>query len=101
MKRTKTTQITSEDNLLKFTKTIKYKISNGFEIVESNDKLPFAVLCKKRKKINHDSNLLLSCITFGVWALAWAFMCCGSSKEKTILIAIDEDGNTFVDKCYS
>jgi len=88
------TRITSEENLQKFTQALKDKINKGFEIEERNDKLPFAVLSKKRKKVNHNFNLLLSWITFGIWYYV-------SSKEKRILIAIDEDGNTFEDKCYN
>jgi hypothetical protein len=95
----KITQITSEKNLLKFKIALKNKISKGFEIEEINDKLPFAVLLKRGKKVNHNLNLLLSCITFGIWSLAWVYLCCVSSKEKRVLIAIDEDGNTFEDKC--
>lgn len=101
MKRMKTTQITSEENLLKYTKALKDKINKGFEIEEKNDKLPFAVLFKKRKKVNHNFNLLLSCITFGIWSLAWFYQCRVSSKEKRVLIAIDEEGNTFEDNCYN
>lgn len=101
MKRMKITQITSEENLQKFTQALKDKISKGFEIEERNDKLPFAVLSKKSKKVNHNFNLLLSCITFGLWSLPWIYFCCVSSKEKRVLIAIDEDGNTFEDKCYN
>lgn len=97
MKRMKITQITSEENLVKFTNVLKDKINKGFEIEERNDKLPFAVLSKKRKKVNHHFNLVLSCITLGMWSLVWRI----SSKDKRILVAIDEDGNTFVDKCYS
>ncbi|EIA08048.1 hypothetical protein [Flavobacterium frigoris] len=94
-------KITNEENLLKFTKALKDKMSKGFEIEERNDKLPFAVLSKKGKKVNHDFNLVLSCITLGVWSFAWIYQCCVSSKEERVLIAIDEDGNTFEDKCYN
>jgi hypothetical protein len=33
--------------------------------------------------------------------LAWMYQCCISSKQKTILIALDEDGNVFEEKCYN
>jgi len=94
-------KITTEENLLRFTKALKDKINKGFEIEERNDKLPFAVLSRKSKKVNHNGNLLLCCITFGLWSLVWLYQCCISSKVKTILIAIDEDGNIFEDICYS
>lgn len=97
----KITQISNEENLAKFTNALKAKMSKGFEIEERNDKLPFAVLSRKRKKVNHNFNLLLSCITFGAWSLPWIYQCYVSSKEIRILIAIDEDGNTFEDKCYN
>lgn len=99
MKRTQKIQVTSEENLRKFTEALKEKINKGFEIEERNDKLPFAVLSKKRKKVNHNFNLLLSCMTFGLWSLPYIYLCCVSSNEKRILIAIDEDGNAFEDKC--
>jgi hypothetical protein len=94
-------KITTEENIIRFTKALKDKINKGFEIEERNDKLPFAVLSKKSKKVNHNYNLLLLCITFGLWALAWMYQCCISSKQKTILIALDEDGNVFEEKCYN
>lgn len=90
----------SEEDLQKFKKALKDKINKGFQIEERNDQLPFAVLSKKRKKINHNFNLLLSCITLGLWSFAWVYLCCVSSKERRILIAIDEDGNAFEDKCF-
>lgn len=101
MKSTEITKITSEKNLIKFKTALKDKVNKGFKIEEINDKLPFAILSKRGKKVNHNFNLLLSFITLGIWSLAWVYLCCVSSKEKRILIAIDEDGNTFEDKCYN
>lgn len=93
--------LTPEENFSKFSKILKKKINNGFTIVERNDKLPFAVLTKKRKKVNHNFNFLISCITFGLWSLPWFYMTCVSNKDKVILVALDEDGNPFEDKCFN
>jgi hypothetical protein len=101
MNSTKTTQISSADSLLAFKKVIKNKINKGFEIEERNDKLPFAVLFRKGKKVNHKFNLFLFLLTLGLWSPVWVYLCYVSLGEKRILIAIDEDGNTFEDKCYN
>lgn len=93
--------ITPEDNFSKFTEILREKVNNGFTVVERNDKLPFAVLSKKRKKVNHNFNFLISCLTFGLWSLPWFYLSFVSNKEKVILIAIDEDGNPFEDKCFN
>lgn len=99
MKSIEITKITTEKNLLKFKIALKDKVNKGFKIEEINDKLPFAILSKREKKVNYNFNLFLSFITLGIWSLAWVYLCCVSSKEKRLLIAIDEDGNTFEDKC--
>ena len=93
--------LTPEDNFYKFSKILKKKLNNGFTIVERNDKLPFAVLSKKGKKVNHNFNFLISCITFGLWSLPWFYLWCVSYKDKVILIALDEDGKPFEDKCFN
>jgi ABC-type microcin C transport system permease subunit YejB len=96
-----TAQITSEENLLKFKKALKDKVNQGFEIEERNDKLPFAVLFRKAKKVNHIFNLRLFFLTLGLWSLVWVYLVWVSLGEKRILIAIDEDGNAFEDKCFN
>jgi hypothetical protein len=40
-------------------------------------------------------------MTLGVWSVGWIYVTYVSSKEKNIVIAIDEDGNTFEEKCYT
>ncbi|MFE3866712.1 hypothetical protein ACFX5E_01330 [Flavobacterium sp. LS2P90] len=93
-------QITSEDNLQKYSNIIANKISNGFVIEERNDKLPFAVLSKDGKAVDHGFNFLICCVTLGLWTIPWIYQTYVSSKEKKILVAIDEDGNTFEENCY-
>ena len=44
----------NEENLLKFSKAIANKVHNGFKIIERNDKLPFAVLLKEGKEVDHN-----------------------------------------------
>lgn len=97
----KTIQLNSStENRNDYINTLANRIHNGFEIVENNDKLPFAVLSKKGVKVNHSINFILFCATLGLWSLPWIYIS-HSSKEKKIIIAIDEDGRTFEEKCYN
>ena len=90
-----------DENMATFSKILKKKMDKGFLIEERNDKLPFAVLLKKGIKVNHNRNFIFSCATFGLWFIPWVYQSFVSSREKRILIAIDEDGNAFEDKCYN
>jgi hypothetical protein len=91
----------AEKNLLKFLKVVANKMQNGFKVIERNDKLPFAVLLKEGKEVDHNLNFMIFCATFGLWTLPWIYKSQVASKPKMILVAIDEDGNTFEEKCYS
>ena len=91
----------NEESLQQFTSILANKIHHGFTIIEKNDSLPFAVLSKNRKEVDHRLNFLLCCMTLGVWSVGWIYITYVSSKEKNIVIAIDEDGNTFEEKCYT
>lgn len=91
---------TNKDNLIKFSSIVKDKTNNGFIVLERNDKLPYAVLLKKKKKVDHLFNFWIFCATLGLWSIAWIYTTQVSSKAKKILIAIDEDGNPFEEKCY-
>jgi hypothetical protein len=93
--------LTKEEDIIKFSKILKEKIDKGFVIEERNDKLPFAVLSKKGIKVNHNINFIFSCATLGLWSIPWMYQSFISSREKRILVAIDEDGNAFEDKCFS
>lgn len=90
----------NQDKLNLFTKIISDKIKNGFVVVERNDKLPFTVLYKEGKKVNHSLNFLACCVTLGMWSLPWLYLTQVVSKDKKVLIAIDEDGNIFEENCY-
>lgn len=89
-----------QDKLNQFTEIISNKIKDGFIVVERNDKLPFTVLYKEGKKINHPLNFLAFCVTLGMWSLPWLYLSQYVSKDKKILVAIDEDGNVFQENCY-
>jgi len=97
----KNQELTNDENKIKFSKILKEKINKGFVIEERNDKLPFAVLSKKGMKVNHNVNFLFSCVTLGLWSIPWMYRSFVSSRDQRILVAIDEDGNTFEDKCYN
>lgn len=90
----------SEENLQDFYTRISSKISAGFIIKEKNDKLPFAVLSRKPRTINHSLNFILFCLTLGLWSVIWVYLTFFYAKEKRIIIAIDEEGNTFEEVCY-
>lgn len=94
-------QFTNDKNLRQYTNTLANKMHKGFVFVERNEKLPFTVLSKKGVKVNHSINFMIFCVTLGLWIFPWIYMSNISSKEKKILIAIDEDGNTFEQKCYN
>ncbi|HJS01372.1 MAG TPA: hypothetical protein VJ780_10595 [Flavobacterium sp.] len=90
----------NEAENLKLSAVLKQKIEKGFIVEELNNKMPFAVLSKKPTKVNHHLNFWISCATFGLWSIPWVYQSYKAKKEEKILIGVDEDGNTFVDKCY-
>ncbi|MEM8520842.1 hypothetical protein [Flavobacterium sp. PL12] len=87
-------------DLAKFSSFLNKKTNNGFVVLERNDKLPYAILMKSKKKVDHISNFFIFCATLGLWSIAWIYISQVSSKAKKILIAIDEDGNAFEEKCF-
>lgn len=89
----------STQELTKFTESINSKVEEGFIIEEKNDSLPFAVLTKKRKRVNHKLNFKLSCVTLGMWSFVWLYLS-HISKEKKIVVGLDEDGNVFQENCF-
>lgn len=90
----------NQDKLNLFTKVIANKIQNGFVVVERNDKLPFTILYKEGIKVNHSLNFLVCCVTLGMWSLPWLYLTQVVSKDKKVLIAIDEEGKIFEENCY-
>jgi hypothetical protein len=93
-------QFINQDRLNLFTKVISNKIKDGFVVVERNEKMPFTVMYKEGKKINHGLNFLVSCATLGMWALPWLYLTQVVAKDKKVLIAIDEEGIVFEENCY-
>jgi predicted transcriptional regulator len=77
-----TYQFTNKKSLDQFYEMISAKKRNGFVVVEHNEKLPYVVLSKEKKAIKHSLIVTLS-------------------RKKNILVAVDEDGNLFEDKCLS
>ena len=96
-----TYQFTDEKTLDKFYKMISAKTRNGFVIVEHNEKLPYVVLSKEKKAVKQTFHLLLTCLTFGLWSVVWIYLIITLSRKQSILVAVDEDGNLFEDKCLS
>nr|WP_199000699.1 hypothetical protein [Flavobacterium sp. ASV13] len=96
-----TYQFTNEKTLNQFHEMISAKKRNGFVIVEQNEKLPYVVLSKEKKAIKHTLHLFLTCLTLGLWSVVWIYLVITLSQKKSILVAVDEDGNLFEDKCLS
>ncbi|CAC9973819.1 hypothetical protein DBB36_21500 [Flavobacterium sp. WLB] len=96
-----TYQFTNDKTLDQFYKMISAKTRNGFVIVEHNEKLPYVVLCREKKVIKHFLHLFLTCLTFGIWSIVWIYLIVTLSRKQNILVAVDEDGNLFEDKCLS
>lgn len=94
-------QLTSQKSYDTFSKKISSKINEGFKIIEQNNKLPYAVLSKEKKDTNHPLHFFLSCITLGIWIIVWIYLILMDSPKKEILVAIDEDGNVFEEKCQA
>jgi hypothetical protein len=92
---------TNNKNLEQFYEMISAKTRNGFVIVEHNEKLPYVVLSKEKKTVKHLFHLVLTCLTFGLWSIVWIYLIVTLSKKENILVAVDEDGNLFEDKCLS
>ena len=93
-------QYSSDKSLQDFYKRVSSKISTGYKVTKRNDKLPFAILSREARRINHSFNFVLFCLTLGLWSIVWLYLTFVYGREKRILIAIDEDGKTFVDSCY-
>nr|WP_315155010.1 hypothetical protein [uncultured Flavobacterium sp.] len=95
----KNNQAIHQEDLTIFTESINSKLEEGFIIEERNDALPFAVLSKRKKRVDHKLNFRLSCVTLGVWSIVWLYLS-HISKAKKIVVGLDEDGNVFQENCY-
>jgi hypothetical protein len=95
----KRSQLKNDENFRNFSNSIANKIREGFTLEERNDKLPFAILSKEGKRVNHPLNFFIFCITLGLWSVAWIYLSY-VSRAKKILVALDEDGNVFQENCY-
>lgn len=93
-------QLVNENNLQLFSNLISNKLNNGFILEERNDKLFFAVLSKGERAIDHSFNFIIFIFTFGLWSVAWLYLTLEYSKPKKILVAIDEEGIPFEEKCF-
>ncbi|PXY41696.1 hypothetical protein DMB65_07050 [Flavobacterium cheongpyeongense] len=94
----KSYQLTNKKDFARFQQTLSDKIRNGFIIIEKNDKLPYVVLSKEKKQINSSFHLALVLATLGLWSIIWLYLVI-SLRKKKILVALDEDGNVFEEKC--
>lgn len=96
----KSYQLTNEKDFAKFQQILSNKIQNGFIVIEKNDKLPYVVLSKEKKQLNSSLQLNLVFATIGLWSIVWLYLRI-SLRKKQILVALDEDGNVFEEKCLS
>jgi hypothetical protein len=88
-----------EQSLQVFSNMISNKVHKGFTLEERNDEFLFAVLSKGGKVVNHGLNFIIFCLTLGLWSFAWLYLTFEASKQKKVLVAIDEDGFPFEEKC--
>ena len=95
----KNTTLITETSFRNFSKKRSDKIRAGFKVVEYNDKLPYVVLSKESRHLNHSLHFQLFWITVGIWSIVWIYLTLSHTSKKEILIAIDEDGNVFEEKC--
>ncbi|KAF2516113.1 hypothetical protein [Flavobacterium foetidum] len=96
-----TYQFTNQRSMARFYERIAAKKRNGFVVTEYSEKLPYVVLSKEKQTVNHSLHLFMSCMTLGLWIVIWIFLILKFSRKKDILLAVDEDGNLFEDKCLS
>ncbi len=94
-------QFTSISSFDKFQQALSSKIRNGFVIIEQNDKLPYVVLSRKKKQIDYTFHILMTLATLGFWSVVWFYEIITAHQKKDILVAVDEDGNVFEEKCFS
>ena len=97
----KSYQLTNEKDFAKFQQILSNKIQNGFNKKKKNDKLPYVVLSKEKKQIDSSLQLTLVFATLGLWSIVWFYLIISLSRKKQILVALDEDGNVFEEKCLS
>lgn len=95
----KNSQLNQEQSLQVFSNMISNKVRNGFTLEERNDELLFAVLSKGGKVVNHSLNFIIFCLTLGLWSFAWLYLTIEASKQKKVLVAIDEYGVPFEERC--
>gem|GEM_PF-472939 len=91
--------LSQEQSLQVFSNMISNKVHNGFTLEERNDEFLFAVLSKGGKVVNHGLNFIIFCLTLGLWSFAWLYLTIEASKQKKVLVAIDEDGFPFEERC--
>jgi hypothetical protein len=89
-----------QNRLNLFTKVVSNKIRDGFVIVERNEKMPFTILYKEGRKVDHKLYFFVSCATLGLWTIPWLYNSKVTARDKKIMIAIDEDGRVFEENCY-
>ncbi|MRX39787.1 hypothetical protein GJU43_10920 [Flavobacterium sp. LC2016-23] len=95
----KKNKLSKEQSFQIFSSMISKKVRNGFTLEERNDEFLFAVLSRGGKVVNHGLNFIIFCLTLGLWSFAWLYLTIEASKQKKILVAIDEDGLPFEERC--
>jgi hypothetical protein len=70
------------------------QISQGYRIESQSDTMAVIVY---GHRVNHILHFIVGIFTFGIWWLAWIFMCIvGGEKRK--LLTVDEYGNVTLQK---
>ena len=70
------------------------EVGGGWHVESQTDYQ--AVLVRPATRINHVLHLLLTLITFGLWAIVWIFLAITHKRERHRVILVDGFGNVTV-----
>lgn len=85
---------TSDERKELMARTIAGQIANGGRVESQSD---FQAVLVKGKKVNHVLHLILTLVTFSLWAPVWIILAIFGG-EKRSLVTVDEYGNAAVSK---
>jgi hypothetical protein len=72
--------------------SIRQHVAQGWRVESQTDTDAILV---RGQRCNHVLHLILSLVTFGIWAIVWIIMAI-ISGERRMSISVDEFGNTLV-----
>ena len=84
----------SEERRELLARTVATQVASGARVESQSDHQAVVV---KGKPVNHVLHLILSIVTFGVWAIVWIALAIFGG-EKRSMVTVDEYGNAAVQK---